>query len=341
VPPSPEPPPLSPRERDGVRVSSPRVGSVRTRAPRSTWNNLEPRSRQPLPQGVLHRGIDPKPLRVRAATPTAHARSTWNTPERLRHQPLLQDALHRSPPLKRVPSPSRYVPRGTRRTPGGPSPAVRSRTFHVEHPETAKPFRARNEPPQAPHPEERGECPPGMFHVEHLPAREPARGGNARHPEPDTFHVEHPSLGESPPPAQERCEPLPLRLQQDACGASASSLLLASWPIPSRRVLRQRREGAASRGSRAHRARHGRNLSPRCVAKRAAARTGEHPAPRNAAPSIECRGVCTALPRAWGDFPHRFSPRASCLTSRLSSSTPSTLADPVAPPWCSFTLWGG
>jgi len=71
------------------------------------------------------------------------------------------------------------------------------------------------------------------------------------------------------PPSSAASGSSPQHEPSASCGASASSLLLSSWPIPSRRVLRQRREGAASRGSRTHRARHGRNLSPRCVAKRA------------------------------------------------------------------------
>jgi len=183
------PPPLSPRERDGVRVARPRVESARATAafhvehlqtgrapawpPTPDAFHVEQHGRRqspvpPLPTSKTGRrpsvreqpdapgpwrstwnNPDPLPSRVGTRRPP-QTRSTWNTSERLRRQPLLQDALHRSPPLKRVPRPSRYVPRGTRRTPIGPCPALRSRTFHVEHPETAKPFRARNEPPQAP-----------------------------------------------------------------------------------------------------------------------------------------------------------------------------------------------
>jgi hypothetical protein len=119
----------------------------------------------------------------------------------------------------------RHVPRGTPPSDSGVSlcfrtPSTRALpsrgcqdlpdTFHVEHgePQSALPQRSalgrstwntlRPRSPSAPgtnhlrppHPEGRGECPSDTFHVEHLPAREPVRGGNARHPEPDTFHVE-------------------------------------------------------------------------------------------------------------------------------------------------------
>ena len=177
-----------------------------TRTACSTWNNPDrdsalsasilpgaaPCTRLPAFHVKHHPVTTPTPSGGDTESTTGRGRSTWNTPERLRRQPLLQDTLHRSPPLERVPKPSRHVPRGTRRTTVGHSPAVRSRTVHVEH----------------------------------LPAREPARGGNARHPEPDTFHVERgptaaaPAMGRKPHGtvgAEARPAPRAFHLHESLC----------------------------------------------------------------------------------------------------------------------------